>query len=797
MIRPVDPRPLRRLPKFRLDSRYVAAGVVALVAAYTFVALWFVNRAPEFDELGLFNAAYMFAHTGAVTYPIYPAAGATTAMFVHPPTHYLILGLLMRAHLPVEAAALVPVIVWTVVAVAAGMLCPFSNAARFAVAAGVTAGMVMWALPFFIRPDADMAATWIAGLIVLEGARLRGWNPVLLGVGAFLLTLASELHYPMTPAFLGLGVYAVWVVRDLGFRRATPRLGALVAGALVPGLPYLVVFVIPHYAEIRAITRGANGGFQPLRSFRAEIAAYRSMVASNQGGTLLSVIAAPFTRSRIPVGVAFVPFLYWRRDTRGIALACLPGLLFLMFFDTENHQFYSTGEFTLYFIAVAYAAGLAVTSISRRLGASATLASSLAAVIVLSVVLVLGRPAIDAFGTRTWHPTHREMDIARAAGRVIGDDGVVASFDASTVWYTTGGSAYYPLWRDISSETNLQRLNLRAYLAQLPALAESNNGTEISYWAERRLITARGFYFDWPLSSARVTHEAHQGWEGSSRISYVIYSSVPVPVVGVAQGRHNALVFTPRPDGPWEFVSASCQGSSASIGKIGPWSLAAGVPASFGPNGGQPTDSHVIVSAVASPLSIARSAALNEHDCTILRKTRLAARAVSVQQLLAEAHKLGADRTMQFPGWVPAVDALYGPRGRLTRLDYAEPLGVPVLGPGAKWQVSGDSVTVTAPSKLYAQAAAVPLQLPGDRARLWIGVRVDVTKGTVGMCVLDAVRDACPYPLRQLLAPGSGLVYLEVPNTQDKLEVYVQNLTGGSAEITISGSGDLVRAAPS
>lgn len=783
----------------RWHFRYVAGGVTVALAVYTFVALWFVERAPEWDELGLFNPVYMFDRAGAVTYPIYPATGATSAMFVHPPTHYFILGLLMRLHLSAEGAALVPVILWTVVAIAAAMFCRFSIVARFAISAGVIAGILVWALPFFIRPDVDMAVTWIAALIVLEGGRLGGWNPALLAFGAFLLTLASELHYPMTPAFLGLVVYAVWMVRDLGLRPATPRLGALIGGALIPGIPYLALFVIPHYGEIRGFAQGTNGsGFHPLLAFREEIAGYRSIVASGQGGTLLSAIAAPFTYSRVPPAVAFVPFFFWRRDTRGIALACLPPLFFLWFFDTENHQLYVTGEFTLYFIAVAYAVGLGVARLIRALGPTERVASLAAALAVLVALLVFGRPAIDTFGTRTLHPAHREMDIARAAGRAgIGEAGLVTSFDASTLWYTTGGSAYYPLWRDISYQTNLQQLNLRAYLKDLPALAESNVGTAISYWAAAGLVTARAFYFDWPLTSARVALAPKgQGWAGTSRIRYILYSGVPAPVAGVALDRHNnALIFTTQSDGAWEFVSESCQGTSTSIADIGPWSLSADVPASVGTGGARSAGPRTIVSVVARPAAIAHSATLREHHCKVLRAARLSARTVTVHQLLSNAKTVGVDRTMAFPGWVAAVDTLLGPRGRLTHLDFNEPVKTAAPDPGGTVRASPAGLSITTPSRLYAQAATIPLKLPDDRSQLWIGMNVRVTKGTVGMCVIDVVTNACTHPLRQLIAPGSGLVYLEVPDTKHPVAVYIENVAYGSAEMTVRGRADLVRAA--
>src|SRR5262245_24259582 len=62
----------------------------------------FVDRAPTFDELGLFNATYTSLTSDRMTYP---AHGDFQAMIVHPPAYYWMVAQLLRLRLPVMAAA--------------------------------------------------------------------------------------------------------------------------------------------------------------------------------------------------------------------------------------------------------------------------------------------------------------------------------------------------------------------------------------------------------------------------------------------------------------------------------------------------------------------------------------------------------------------------------------------------------------------------------------------------------------------------------------------------------------------
>ncbi len=78
---------------------------IAVLALASLAWAFFTNRKLVLDDLGLFNPPYMYANYGRVTYPVH---GQFDRMTVHPPLHYWLLGVLMRAGIPPYYAEAVP-----------------------------------------------------------------------------------------------------------------------------------------------------------------------------------------------------------------------------------------------------------------------------------------------------------------------------------------------------------------------------------------------------------------------------------------------------------------------------------------------------------------------------------------------------------------------------------------------------------------------------------------------------------------------------------------------------------------
>ncbi len=71
-----------------------------------------------------------------------------------------------------------------------------------------------------------------------------------------------------TPAFCGVAVYLGWAYLELGQVKAHLPIGAIVFGALLVGVPYLALFVVPDLHWIRSDIESVNGGFNPVAAVR-------------------------------------------------------------------------------------------------------------------------------------------------------------------------------------------------------------------------------------------------------------------------------------------------------------------------------------------------------------------------------------------------------------------------------------------------------------------------------------------------------------------------------------------------
>src|SRR5438270_8262061 len=91
-------------PQWETYAVWAMALIVTLSAV---VWAFFCQHPQEFDDLGLFNVPYMYAHYGVLTYP---AHGEFQALIVHPPIHYLILGFLMKLGITPFYAEAVPLV---------------------------------------------------------------------------------------------------------------------------------------------------------------------------------------------------------------------------------------------------------------------------------------------------------------------------------------------------------------------------------------------------------------------------------------------------------------------------------------------------------------------------------------------------------------------------------------------------------------------------------------------------------------------------------------------------------------
>src|SRR5205085_1904904 len=148
------------------------------------------------DEIGLFNPSYMALHFSKMTYPVH---GYFNEMVVHPPVHYEVIALAMRAGFNSYYAEATPTLFMLLLGVALIAFGPFPGPVKIGLLYGLWVSMAFLGPTgqeiFGMRPEGDVEASWMAGLIALESGRLRKWNVPMLFLGALLLTYAGSLHY--------------------------------------------------------------------------------------------------------------------------------------------------------------------------------------------------------------------------------------------------------------------------------------------------------------------------------------------------------------------------------------------------------------------------------------------------------------------------------------------------------------------------------------------------------------------------------------------------------------------------
>jgi len=767
------------------------AGAVGVLGAAVY-NLWFFERMPGYDDLVLDNATYLFLHAGRMAFPVNPFRGSRHALFGLPPTLAFILAALMwLTHMTAEAADVLPILAWVALGSLAIVLARWSLPWKLGALGGLYAGMVLFAPQLYIRPDADMAGAWIAGLLALEAGRSRDWSPWLLGLGAFALTLASALHYVGSAAFLGVLVYLAWAWHDLGRRRGRWPIAAMLAGGLAVGVPYLALFVVPDLHWIVADIHSLNGSFNPVDAVRQHVAYYHAAGAARQGGGFLAALARPFTWSGVPVVLVTTPFLWARRETRGIALASLPNLLFILL---VNHlppalaEIYINGEMMLYFICVLAAVLLAAragiawarhrarhTGALPRWGSLATGALGLA---LVATVVTTGQHRLSYAGVHTSNPLHDEMGLARAAAYSLVGPGAIEGGANPSLWYITGASTWYaPEPEAPLTMTPARLLNVAAYARSFTAMPEGSIGTTAGIELARGVLSLRGFYL--------------QAGTLQSYVAYLLAEARPGQVTGFVDNLHSLYELRQAPGGTWRFSVAVCSNKAASAiasGGMGTWQ--AGLVTYLAPqpgpmNWGPVPGGSALVSFVATRSALASSVASGRlAGCSIRAEVSMSEHRVSRHGLIAWAHAHGDTKTIAFPRLVPAINALYTPpvpvrtvgRVALSRADFSN---------GVQAHKTGSSFDVTTLPAQWSEAGQVTLGLPASSARRWVELDGSVRRGIPGMCILDLRSHTC-LTRRQLAANLRAPFDLPIPATRDPIALYLDNEgSSGPASLTI------------
>jgi hypothetical protein len=540
--------------------RLLALGLAFILVTAALVYQCFSVRAIYFDETALHNAVYTSLHFGKVTSP---AGGEFDSLTPHPPGLYYLVATLMRTGLSLcRAAGFLSVLAF-------GFFCLLVVSSRFSFAVkagclfGAFAGAFVWDEALLLRPDLMLTLTWLTGIVALESARLDHWNRWRLALGGLFITLPVAFHFIGVATCGALPLFGIWIWKTCDRETMRSRLFWMFGAAALVGIPVLLFVVIPHARSLVTFANTINSYEAESTPYARHMQAYslwwQGVTAAYKSRPVVTVLTEPLFKYRIPAVFAALALLALLPRARGLAVAGMPHLLFLLFgarYKQISYSGYFAPEIALYLIGLTSAAAGGFFWLFQRLryrwlivsvAGIATAGFAIAALI--DVPAILGAKRIFTLGVY-------DLENARAAGRrMLGPDSIVGATSAA-VWFTSGADTFYNVSAEILYTPNLEDVDLRRYFSPFDAVVTN----ALESWSTRNraraniatayldgTLRARGFFF----GDRRLTAESPQ--------SYMVYTARPLPdFAGYAVKGSTIYRFQPGPDGDQVFASAAC-----------------------------------------------------------------------------------------------------------------------------------------------------------------------------------------------------------------------------------------------
>jgi len=511
-------------PKYEL--RWIACALAAFLIAYALYYQCFSSRRIYFDEIGLFNPVYMYLHYGKMTYP---AHGQFDSMFVHPPVHYLLVATLMKTGLSVYHAAGALSVILFIAFAAVVCLSGFPFAVQAALLFGCFLGAFVWNEALVLRPDLTLALSWITGLVALENGRREHWRSGWLACGAFFIALAFALHYIAVASILTPVIYGVWMIVNQGWKHSQRALLIMTLGASLVLLPDVFLFILPHLHDIIQRSIAEQDSASPGSAFarhREAYAVWRNAIpywmTYRPVGTFLT---EPLFRWGIPAAFLAPLLLLFQPAIRGLALASLPHLFFLLFLARHKQIGYSgyfAPEVMLYLIALGCFVLVPIFGlVERRKSRAITAFAGFIVAAGLAVAAIHDPPALAGDKVTPVRGIY-DFEAARAAGRnMLGRDALVGTTSAG-VWYTSGATHLYFVTPEIMYSSDVSCLDRRRYFGFFDALAADPQQSWASFNKQRISVTSS--YVDGTLQLRGLFYSDKRTYY-QSQASYMLYAT--------------------------------------------------------------------------------------------------------------------------------------------------------------------------------------------------------------------------------------------------------------------------------
>ena len=712
----------------------------------------------DFDELVLQNPAYMLARFGKLTMPIAPfETGLDQPLISHPPIHVGLIGLLMKLGVSIYYAEATPTVLLLVLTLAAILTARFGTPVKlgllFSIGFLASSGETL-ALCFGTRPEGEVHAAWLLGLVLLESARAEHWNRFRLFAGAFFLTWASGTHYYAAIAFTGVTVYGVWIVRTLGWQQGRSRIAVLCAGGCLFGIPYLTLFLIPSVHRIETMVVAMQGPSGIGFSLRQHLDLYRSWAASPDHHGLVRAAMA----TGLPLVVFSTAILGTIRQTRALALAALPLQVFLLLFCRHQAPFYLVHEAVLLVTAVAIGLLLIVERIGVQFWPPLARYFEPAAAAALAAGLLWGSPML-AHADISLRPKVHEVVLARAASRqILGPQARVSG--RSGAWYASGAGH----WLDIERATvpNSLLFDPRTYFANLDAAVNYLNNSDgpITSWYADGTLQLRGFFFG--------------ETSGQLRLVYLTPRRTP-QVVGYTVRRGALYRFEEDEKGDQMVLAAVC--GPDYMPWLWPWRATSSSILRF--PAGSPDAARTLVTILAPRRSVAPDGEIG-RGCREVSRTAGTLRPADRGSLLGELLK--DDPPMQFHSILDEMPGYAGmglppsatPPAGTTPVEGVLDLSKAIPAGTGRVERTGGLRVATAPG-LGSFSALIPVSHTESFDRCWVALRLRVLSGHIGFAAYDSRKGLIARTPGIAGSPAPQSVALEVPSLATATHIVIFN----------------------
>src|SRR5215813_68664 len=470
---------------FRLLALVLALILVTAALVYQ----CFLVRAIYFDETVLHNTVYTSLHYGKISSP---AQGEFDSMTIHPPTLYYLVAKLMAMGLSLSRAA------GFLSVLAFGIFCLVVLSSRFPFAIkagclfGAFTGAFVWNEALLLRPDLMLTLTWLTGLVALESARLDNWNRWRLALGGMFMVLPAAFHYVGVAACGALPLFALWIWKTCDRKMVKSRMLWMFGGAVLAGIPVLIFIFIPHARNIVTFAGTVNSFNSDSTPYSRHMMAYslwgKTFAASFKSRPVVTVLTAPLFRYLIPATLVAPALLALLPAARGLAVAAIPHLFFLLFaarYKQLNYTGYFAPEIALYLIALSALIATGLFWVIQRIKWK-WLAVSMAtiATAAITVAALVDSPAVVG-GKRLFTLGVYDLENARAAGRrMLGPDSMVGAISAG-VWFTSGADTFYNVSKETIYAPNLNGVDLKRYFGVFDAVVADTQDSWITKNRER------------------------------------------------------------------------------------------------------------------------------------------------------------------------------------------------------------------------------------------------------------------------------------------------------------------------